>query len=269
MALRLPLNGAQVDDSAAHEHVGTLNIVEFSQPGGGKSLLFVAAVSVAAALLVNGIAAHTLQTQLEDAPLLVEVPPTAPATPRLLPIVGIEAASPESESRRVAPIVADADNEAIARHHEIHAPPPPAPQTSAAMLAAPAARKAPQTPQTRQQPGPAPTKPREATARTYTIDRQAIKTNFKKASDVFGHGRYLPYQQNGVRRGLQFVDIAPGGIFAQLGFQTGDVVLSVNGVALNTQQDVLANFDKMRKMHTLNLALKRRGELLNFRYILK
>lgn len=79
----------------------------------------------------------------------------------------------------------------------------------------------------------------------------------------------MPNQEGELRRGLKFVEVAPGGVFAQLGLQQGDIVLSVNGVALNTQEDVLVNFDKMRKMHMLTLALERDGVQMQQRYILK
>jgi hypothetical protein len=105
--------------------------------------------------------------------------------------------------------------------------------------------------------------------RVFSVDRAALKRRFKEPSDLWGHGRYLPNVQDGVRRGLRFVDVAPGGIFARLGIKTGDVVLSVNGAPLNTQQDVLANFQKMRKMHTLNFLLERDGRPVRHRYILK
>lgn len=105
--------------------------------------------------------------------------------------------------------------------------------------------------------------------RSFGVDREALKKQFKKPTDLFAHGRYLPNQTDGVRRGLRFVAIAPGGIFGRLGFQNGDVVLSVNGAPLNTQQDILANFKKMRRMKVLNIRLERDGEPRIHRYILK
>src|SRR5699024_5698000 len=102
-------------------------------------------------------------------------------------------------------------------------------------------------------PSDAESPPSKRPRRTFSIDRAALRRQFRKPADLFGHGRYLPNMEGDTRRGLRLVDVAPGGIFSQLGLQNGDVILSVNGVPLNTQQDVLVNFEKMRKMHILNL----------------
>lgn len=105
--------------------------------------------------------------------------------------------------------------------------------------------------------------------RGFTIDREALRTQFDSASDLYRHGHYAPNEVDGVRRGLRFLAVAPGGVFARLGFQPGDVVLSVNGVPLNSQNDVLANFEKMRKMSVLKMRLERDGRPLEHRYLLK
>ena len=105
--------------------------------------------------------------------------------------------------------------------------------------------------------------------RGFTVDREALRTQFKNPSDLYRHGHYAPNEVDGVRRGLRFLAVAPGGVFARLGFQPGDVVLSVNGAPLNNQNDVLANFEKMRKMSVLNMRLERGGKALIHRYILK
>jgi len=147
----------------------------------------------------------------------------------------------------------------------------PAPsEGSASREAAPKAARAAKSPakKTSKDPAAPASKPSVPT-RGFTANREALRTQFKKASDLYAHGHYLPNEENGVRRGLRFARVAPGGVFASLGFREGDIVLSVNGAPLNSQGDVLANFEKMRKMDVLNFRLERDGKPLNHRYLLK
>lgn len=105
--------------------------------------------------------------------------------------------------------------------------------------------------------------------RVFTADRNALKTQFKKASDLYAHGHYRANEEDGGQRGIRFAQVAPGGVFAQFGLQTDDIILSINGTPLNNQNDVLANFEKMRKMDVLNMRLERDGKLIHHRYIFK
>lgn len=105
--------------------------------------------------------------------------------------------------------------------------------------------------------------------RVFTADRQALGAQFKNPSDLYAHGHYLPNEEDGVQRGLRFAKVAPGGVFARFGLRSGDIILSVNGAPLNNQNDVLANFENMRKMDVLKMRLERDGKALNHRYVFK
>jgi hypothetical protein len=105
--------------------------------------------------------------------------------------------------------------------------------------------------------------------RVFSVDDKKLGEQVDDLEQLGAHGRVLPHIEDGQRRGMRFVEVAPGGVFAQLGIRRGDVILSVNGEDLTTQQDALDNFEKMRQMRTFDVALVRDGERRHHRYILK
>lgn len=105
--------------------------------------------------------------------------------------------------------------------------------------------------------------------RVFTIDKQKLKARFKQPSDTAGHGHIMPNWVDGERRGMKFADVAPTGIFARLGIQSDDVVMSVNGIEITTQQKALADLKRLRKERTFDVVLQRDGNERRHRYILK
>ncbi|AWV88195.1 hypothetical protein DN745_02115 [Bradymonas sediminis] len=189
----------------------------------------------------------------------------SPATPQ--PEASVEFA-PGIVQEQEFPAEEWVDDSALRADERADAPAPAA--APASREASPKAARAPNGAAKKSSKDPAaPASKPSVPTRGFTANREALRTQFKKASDLYAHGHYLPNEENGVRRGLRFARVAPGGVFASLGFREGDIVLSVNGAPLNSQGDVLANFEKMRKMDVLNFRLERDGKPLKHRYILK
>lgn len=137
---------------------------------------------------------------------------------------------------------------------------------------APAANSRPQPSRETQRRSPKPSESDESGDQGPT---QVFSVNDKKLGEQVGdleelgaHGRVLPHIRDGERRGMRFVEVAPGGVFGQLGIRRGDVILSVNGEELTTQQDALANFEDMRQERTFDVILVRDGQRRHHRYIL-
>ncbi len=110
---------------------------------------------------------------------------------------------------------------------------------------------------------------RSGPRRVFVVNRAQLKRQFRTPADLAGHGRIVPYTVNGHRRGLRFVDVAPAGIFARLGIQSGDVLVSVNGARIASQQDVLACYQKMHQMHAFDVVLQRHHHRVSYRYVVK
>jgi type II secretory pathway component PulC len=129
-------------------------------------------------------------------------------------------------------------------------------------------RQAQKTSRQRLKPAPA-AKSKTPKVPVFKLDRQSLKAQFRSPADLAGHGHILPHYRDGERHGMRFGSVAPGGIFARLGMQSGDVVLSVNGRKLTTQHKALADFEAMRKMTTFLVLFERGGQTLRHKYIVE
>lgn len=105
--------------------------------------------------------------------------------------------------------------------------------------------------------------------RVFRIVKAKLKEQAKAAGSLAAHGRVVPHVEDGRRSGLEFVDVAPGGIFARLGIHNGDVIVSVNGTEFTSQQNALSRLEKMRKIRTFDVILERGPQTLHYRYILE
>jgi hypothetical protein len=72
--------------------------------------------------------------------------------------------------------------------------------------------------------------------------------------------RVVPAVKDGKADGFKLYAIRPNSPFAQLGFQNGDGVHSVNGVALLTVDGALEAYKKVKTDKTLRFAITRRGK---------
>lgn len=183
--------------------------------------------------------------------------------------VGAKLAQPTSSPPQPRPVAP----EAIVEHPpETESTLPPSVQKSVAKAATPPSRKKNRE-TSRSKADTAHTEARSAPqkpkVRVFTVDKQKLQSRFQKPSDTSGHGHVVPHWIDGQRRGMQFADVAPGGIFARLGIQSGDVVMSVNGIEITTQQKALSDLEKLRKERAFDVVLQRDGQERRHRYLIK
>ncbi|WP_168210443.1 PDZ domain-containing protein [Persicimonas caeni] len=214
-------------------------------------------IAASAAWFVNELAVWQLERHAPKPP----APVVAAATPN----------KPEPPAPAPAPVAPE-----IIVEHEPSIAPVPAPPSDA-----PVAKSAPEpSKKTHDKPKKRRAKPArkqaaskqiadKPTVRVFTVDKQKLKSRFKKPSDTAGHGHVVPNWVDGERRGMKFADVAAGGIFARLGIQNGDVVMSVNGIEITTQQKALADLKRLRNERTFDVVLQRDGKERRHRYILK
>jgi hypothetical protein len=116
---------------------------------------------------------------------------------------------------------------------------------------------------------PSPSAAPKPTRSVFAVDIKRLQRQFKRPEDAAGHGHILPHYQNGERRGLKFAGVAPGGLFGRLGIESGDVILSVNGTKITTQQKAFADFENLSERRTFNVVLERGGKPRHHQYVLK
>ena len=83
-----------------------------------------------------------------------------------------------------------------------------------------------------------------------------LSLQMKSAASNYG---LIPVSSGGYRLFLG----RNAGMVASLGLQNGDIILSVNGISLNSQQDVEQAFAKILAGERLNLLINRGGQDIN------
>jgi hypothetical protein len=84
----------------------------------------------------------------------------------------------------------------------------------------------------------------------YQITRARLDDTLSNQSDVTARARVSPSFVNGTAHGIKLFRICPGSIFEPAGLQEGDVIRRVDGIALDTPDNVLAVLSRLEEVET-------------------
>ena len=103
----------------------------------------------------------------------------------------------------------------------------------------------------------------ELDEQTYAIDRALAKKLLAMPAGIGRQTRMVPTMKNGKPDGVKLYAIRPMSAVAQLGFENGDTLASVNGTAVTTMASLEAVRAKLAadpKLATIQIAVVRRGK---------
>jgi len=69
------------------------------------------------------------------------------------------------------------------------------------------------------------------------LGREEVDEILRNPTNLFSQARILPKYEEGEMVGLQINAIKPGSLFEQLGLESGDVITSLNGIAIDSPQE--------------------------------
>jgi len=112
--------------------------------------------------------------------------------------------------------------------------------------------------------------PSKSTARgsTITVNRKDIQSSLKDINKLMSEVRIRPHFKDGQSDGLSVSRIKGGSIFSKLGLRNGDIVQQINGEPINSPDEVLALYEKLKSGSRLSLEVTRKGEpkIMNYRF---
>jgi len=105
-------------------------------------------------------------------------------------------------------------------------------------------------------------------ASTITVRRSDIQKSIEDINQLLSEARIQPHFRDGNADGLAISRIRRGSIFSKLGLRNGDVVQEVNGNPLNSPEDILSLYEKLKSGDEASLQVTRRGRprTLNYRF---
>lgn len=103
---------------------------------------------------------------------------------------------------------------------------------------------------------------------TITVSRKDIQSSLKDINKLMSEVRIRPHFKDGQSDGLSVSRIKGGSIFSKLGLRNGDIVQKINGEPINSPDEVLGLYEKLKSGSRVSLEVTRRGEpkTMNYRF---
>lgn len=94
------------------------------------------------------------------------------------------------------------------------------------------------------------------------VSRELFRDHGDQPAVLLSQGRLVPFSQEGKNVGLKVFGVRPGTVPAQVGFQTGDVLTTLNGISLVRELDAATKLvgDDLEKTEALAVEYLRKGE---------
>ncbi len=72
----------------------------------------------------------------------------------------------------------------------------------------------------------------------FAVSREDVKEVARNPATLFSQARVLPKYENGQMLGIQLSNIKAGSIYEEVGIQDGDVITELNGIRINSQEQM-------------------------------
>lgn len=134
-------------------------------------------------------------------------------------------------------------------------------------------------------PPPAPDKPKEAAGpstdplvaaldaglkktgeHSFEVQKTALDALTGNMAALSRAARIVPEVRDGRPVGFRLFSIRPDGPFAKIGLQNGDVISAINGLEMNSPDQALAVYTKLRTASHLTVAVERNGQKITKDY---
>lgn len=108
---------------------------------------------------------------------------------------------------------------------------------------------------------------RESSGNNYVLEEDKLDKKLGNAEELVNEVRIIPnFDEQGERSGVKVVGVSPSGLYNKLGFETGDVLHSVNGRTVENQSDAKQLIDGMKGTDSFSVVIERDGEKIEKNY---
>jgi len=94
----------------------------------------------------------------------------------------------------------------------------------------------------------------------FTIEKSFLKNKMSNINSILTQARGVQINNPDGSISFKIVDIEPGGIFAHLGIEDGDIITQINGKKISDLNEIMSLFGKITNIDQLSLNVKRGGE---------
>jgi general secretion pathway protein C len=101
---------------------------------------------------------------------------------------------------------------------------------------------------------------------TYLLDQQRIQQALEKPDQLLTDARFIPNMIEGRQQGFVLRELKPGGIYASLGLQNGDVLLRINEYSISSPDTALQAITALKGIDRAQLDIIRNGSKTTMTY---
>jgi general secretion pathway protein C len=98
------------------------------------------------------------------------------------------------------------------------------------------------------------------------IERSEINSVLGNINQLMRQAKVRPYFRDGKPSGLLLTHIRRNSIFTELGLKSGDIVKGVNGKPIQSVDDALEFYNKLKNSSSVQLEIERRGQTKSLSY---
>ncbi|MGH7863578.1 MAG: PDZ domain-containing protein, partial [Candidatus Binataceae bacterium] len=100
----------------------------------------------------------------------------------------------------------------------------------------------------------------------FSISRNFINESFLNLGDLSDQLRATPNVVSGKVNGFALSEIESGSVFEAMGLKDGDIIMQVDGRALNDSAKALAMIPLLRSRQSVNIEVTRGGKPVTLKY---
>jgi len=100
----------------------------------------------------------------------------------------------------------------------------------------------------------------------YVVDQRALNASLDNIGQAMTDARLLPSLNGGKVEGFKVSEVKPNGIFGMVGIKNGDVLLSINGFAIDSPDKAIQSLVSLKGQSQIKLDLIRDGQPTTLNY---
>jgi len=103
----------------------------------------------------------------------------------------------------------------------------------------------------------------------YQIDRGMLNKQLQDLTALGQQARVVPNYHNGKYEGFRLVGIQPASLYQNIGFQSGDIVKSINGNPIDSPNKALSLFETLKAESKIQVQVERQGQVKTLSYTIQ
>ena len=98
------------------------------------------------------------------------------------------------------------------------------------------------------------------------VSRNDVEQSMQNINTLLSQVRIRPHFRNGEADGLSISRIRPNSIFTKLGLRNGDIVQAIDATPIQSPDDILSLYEKIKSGSTISIQINRRGQQQTINY---